>query len=292
MTCGLGPQTIGMLKQIMTGVRKGQKGRTRRGRGTTSSDALGARKSAPSSPSDSPSWRIGRPKGTAMQRVYSQVREDIIGLRLPPGADLDESSLEARFGVSRTPVREALIRLASDGLIVLLPNRGARITHIDISDVPQLFEALELCQRAATRWAAERRLPADISELRTANQAFLDAAKNNDSDRMGEANKDFHMVIGRLCGNRYFESLYSSLLAVSLRLARTAFAYAPRSAETHEGYYMEVVRQHDAMIQAIENKDADEAETLARIHTDLFRDRIDRYLNSNLANDIILSTRA
>ena len=55
---------------------------------------------------------------------------------------------------------------------------------------------------------------------------------------------------------------------------------------------MEVVRQHDAMIEAIENKDADEAETLARIHTDLFRDRIDRYLNSNLADGITLGSRA
>ena len=55
---------------------------------------------------------------------------------------------------------------------------------------------------------------------------------------------------------------------------------------------MEVVRQHDAMIQAIENKDAEEAETLARIHTDLFRDRINRYLNSNLASGVALKSRA
>ena len=226
-----------------------------------------------------------------MQRVYAQVREDIIGLRLPPGADLDEASLEERFGVSRTPVREALIRLASEGLIVLLPNRGARITHIDIGDVPQLFEALELCQRATIRWAATRRTTQNITELREMNQKFLEAARNGDSDRMGEANKEFHMVIGRICGNKYFESLYSSLLAVSLRLARTAFAYAPRSGEAHEGYYMEVVRQHEAMIKAVESKDAEEADALARAHTDLFRDRIKRYLNSNLASSVSLGSR-
>jgi DNA-binding GntR family transcriptional regulator len=238
-----------------------------------------------------PQWRVGRPKGTGMQRVYAQVREDIIGLRLPPGADLDEASLEHRFGVSRTPVREALIRLASEGLIVLLPNRGARVTHIDISDVPQLFEALELCQRATIRWAAARRTAEDIAELRAVNQQFLEAARNGHSERMGEINKQFHMIIGRMCGNRYFESLYSSLLAVSLRLARTAFAYAPRSGEAYEAYYMEVVRQHDAMVEAIENRNADEADKLARIHTDLFRDRINRYLNSNLAGGISLASR-
>jgi DNA-binding GntR family transcriptional regulator len=235
-----------------------------------------------------PTWRVGRPKGTGMQRVYSQIREDIIALRLSPGADLDEASLEERFGVSRTPVREALIRLASDGLIVLLPNRGARVTHIDISDVPQIFEALELCQRATIRWAAVRRTPANVADLRLINRKFLDAATAGDSDLMGDANKEFHATIGRICGNRYFESLYSSLLAVSLRLARTAFAYAPRNGDTHKSYYMEVVRQHDAMIGAIESGDADEAESLARIHTDLFRDRISRYLNSNQAGPIAL----
>src|SRR5262245_59247774 len=80
------------------------------------------------------SWRTGRPKGTGTQRVYRDVRDDIIALRLSPGADLDEASLEQRFGVSRTPVCEALIRLASEGLITLLPNRGARVAQIDISE--------------------------------------------------------------------------------------------------------------------------------------------------------------
>jgi DNA-binding GntR family transcriptional regulator len=227
-----------------------------------------------------------------MQRVYAQVREDIIGLRLPPGADLDEATLEERFGVSRTPVREALIRLASDGLIVLLPNRGARITHIDIADVPQLFEALELCQRTTIRWAAMRRTEPDIGELREMNRKFLEAARNGDSEQMGEVNKRFHMIIGRVCGNKYFESLYSSLLAASLRLARTAFAYAPQSGEAHEGYYMEVVRQHEAMIRAVESRDADGADALARAHTDLFRDRIERYLKNNLAGGVPLASRA
>ena len=237
-------------------------------------------------------WRIGRPKGTGMARVYAQVREDIIGLRLPPGADLDEAGLEARFGVSRTPVREALIRLASEGLIVLLPNRGARVTHIDIGDVPQLFEALELCQRATLRWTAQRRTSQDVAELREINGKFLAAAKSGDIELMGEVNKQFHMVTGRACGNKYFESLYSSLLAVSLRLARTAFGYAPMSGEAYEDYYMEVVRQHDAMIDAVESSDPERADALARAHTDLFRERIERYLNNNLARSVSLGSRA
>jgi DNA-binding GntR family transcriptional regulator len=232
--------------------------------------------------------RAGRPKGTGTQRVYSQVREDIIGLRLPPGSDLDEAGLEQRFGVSRTPVREALIRLASDGLIVLLPNRGARVTQIDISELPQLFEALELCQRATIRWAAIRHNEEHVRELREQNRRFLDAARQGNTEGMGEANHAFHVVIARACGNRYFESLYVSLLAVSLRLARTCFAYAPMTDEPVQDYYLEIVRQHDEMVNTIERSDADAAETLARVHTDLFRERIMRYIGSSLAGGVSL----
>jgi DNA-binding GntR family transcriptional regulator len=109
---------------------------------------------------------------------------------------------------------------------------------------------------------------------------------------MGEINKEFHMVVARACGNRYFESLYASLLAVSLRLARIAFAFAPTNDDYYETYYMEVVRQHEAMIDAIEYGNAEEADNLARLHTDLFRERIDRYLNNNLAGGIKLGSSA
>ena len=239
-------------------------------------------------PESAEGWRAGRPKGTGTQRVYSQVREDIIGLRLPPGSDLDEATLEQRFGVSRTPVREALIRLASDGLIVLLPNRGARVAQIDISDLPQLFEALELCQRTTIRWAAIRRNADHAAELREQNRRFLDAARQGNTEDMGEANHAFHLVIARACGNRYFESLYVSLLAVSLRLARTCFAYAPMSGEPAQDYFLEIVRQHDEMINAIERRNPEAAENLARVHTDLFRERIMRYIGSNLAEGVSL----
>ena len=244
------------------------------------------------SSSHAPDGRIGRPKGTGPQRIYSQVREDIVALRIPPGADLDEATLERRFGVSRTPVREALIRLASEGLIRLLPNRGARVSEIDISEIPRLFEALDLCQRATIRWAALRRSAEHIAALQQANQGFLLAAEKGNHEQMGEHNKEFHTIIARACGNPYFESLYTSLLAVSLRLARIVFAYAPMNGEPVKVYYREIVRQHEDMIRAIEDKDVERADTLARLHTDLFRDRITRYVNATSERSILLDSIA
>ncbi len=230
--------------------------------------------------------RIGRPKGTGTQRVYEKLREEILTLRLPPGAELSETALETRFGISRTPVREALIRLSSEGLISLLPNRGARVTSIDVSDIPQLFEALELCQRAAMRWAALRRTPEDLAEMRRLNQEFLDAAKRGETERMGDTNREFHLAVARACGNRYLSAQYATLLAVSLRMARTVFAYAPMSGESAEGYYLEVVRQHEQMIALIEARDVEGGDAMARTHTQLFRDRVVRYFNASLAADL------
>ena len=90
---------------------------------------------------DNPKKRWGRPMGTGANTVYEGLRDDILNLRLSPGENIQETPLEARFKVSRTPVREALIRLASEGLITLNPNRGARVSSIDISEMPQFFEA-------------------------------------------------------------------------------------------------------------------------------------------------------
>lgn len=231
----------------------------------------------------------GRPKGTGTQRVYEQVRDNILRLRLKPGADLDEGSLEAEFGVSRTPVREALIRLASEGLITLLPNRGARVAPLDIADIAPMFEALELAQRVTLRWCAERRSPEDVTAIAAASDAFNDAAVAEDFAAMGEANRAFHTAIGSACANRFIADFYEGQLANSLRLARLAFAETPLDADDQSRYYAEVIRQHEAMVAAIRDGDGEAADALARDHVALFRERVMRYLERSGAGELPLS---
>src|SRR5688572_6773470 len=97
---------------------------------------------------------VKRSKGAGAEHAYQELRERILSLSLAPGADLEESVLVATLGMSRTPVREAIIRLASDGLVTLTPNRGARVAPISLDEIRAFFEALDLCQRAVTRLAA------------------------------------------------------------------------------------------------------------------------------------------
>lgn len=232
----------------------------------------------------------GRPKGTGAKRVYEGLRQEILELRLPPGETIEEATLERRFDVSRTPVREALIRLASDGLITLLPNRGAQVAKIDIADVPQFFEAMDVCQRLVLRLAASRCTETQLAEIRRLHDAFAQAAEDHDVVRMTEVNHDFHVATGEACGNKYVQGLYEELLSVGLRLSRSAFGTAFDEKEVDEGYFGNVVEQHGAMLDALAARDADAAETLGRAHTDLFRQRILRAIETNLGQSIDLAT--
>lgn len=230
----------------------------------------------------------GRPKGTGAQRVYEGLRDDILHLRLPSGASIEESMLESQYGVSRTPVREALIRLASDGFISLHPNRGATVTGIDFSDVPQFFEIMDVCQRLILRLAAQRRTSAQIEQLRQLNTDFSTSAADHNLVAMSEINRDFHLATADACGNKYLRALYADLLGVGLRLAHSAFGTAFADSEVDEGYFSTVIDQHNAMIEAIENEDGNAAEKLGRMHTELFRDRILKAIEANSAAEIQL----
>lgn len=226
---------------------------------------------------------IGRPRGTGTRRVYDRVRDKILRLELAPGADLDEAGLEEEFAISRTPVREALIRLASEGLVTLMPNRGARVTPLELTDVPQLLEALELHHRTVMRFAARRRSAADLAAMRQTHQAFAEAARAGDPDTMIDANLAFHMAIAGACGNRYLAQAFEALQTVSLRLARLSFAGgAPEYGNA------EVVSDHTEMIAAIEAGDADAADALASKHMRIFRARVGALIDSSLAGDIAL----
>jgi hypothetical protein len=107
--------------------------------------------------------------------VHVALRDEILHLALKPGAKLDEMGLVRKFGISRTPVREALIRLASEGLVFLLPNRGAQVAPLDLVDIAHFFEALELMQCAVNHWAAAA-APTDLVEIRRQRDAFRRAA--------------------------------------------------------------------------------------------------------------------
>lgn len=100
---------------------------------------------------------VKRIRGTGWKNVYETLRNEILALTLPPGQLLDEMTLAERFDMSRSPVREALIRLGADELVVTLSNRSTIVAPIEVATFPKYVEALDIAQRMNTRLAAALR---------------------------------------------------------------------------------------------------------------------------------------
>jgi DNA-binding GntR family transcriptional regulator len=221
------------------------------------------------------------------QIVYALLREKILSMEMAPNAELDEVRISNEMGFSRTPIREALIRLASDGLVVLAPNRSARVAPLDFDQLPQILEALELYERVTTRWAALRRQPAHIDLLEQRNAEFEQASAGGNPRLIVEANWMFHDVINQACGNKFLAADCSKMLRSVMRLSILAF----KPADARKATYGDVVEQHRQMIAAIKNRDPDAAEKLVFRHSDEFRDRIKSFVAGTNTSDFSLSPR-
>lgn len=223
--------------------------------------------------------QVRRAKGTNTAWLYERLRRAILSLSVAPGENLEEKELVERFGISRTPVREALIRLASDGLVVLLPNRGARVAAVDLSDFPRYVEAYDLIQRAATRLAAVRREHDDIAKIKAAQECFEKATIKQEALQMTEYNRDYHAAIGDASHNHYLANQYKNLLDQGMRMLRIPFAYDPPSDDGLNKHLDKIIFEHRAITQCIENSDAENAERCAHDHTKLFQSRCLQYLH-------------
>ena len=222
-------------------------------------------------------------RGASWRTVYEAVRTEILSLDLPPGAMLDETSLAHRFDLSRSPVREALIRLAGEGLVVTLPNRSTIVAPIEIASFPKYVEALDLAQRMNARLAAALRTESDLKAIARRQREFETAIKGGAHLAMSEANKNFHMAIAEAGRNPYLIGFYERLLDEGRRMLHMHFAFLERS----ESDYL-LTDEHDEMVAAIKAKDVERADRLAHAHTRQFRDSFIDFMKENYATEISL----
>ncbi|MBI1847603.1 MAG: GntR family transcriptional regulator [Candidatus Rokubacteria bacterium] len=226
-------------------------------------------------------------KGSNVTRVYEALRAKILSLDLEPGRKIDEAALAREFGVSRTPVRESLVRLASEGLVVLLPNRGSQVAPLDLASVRDYLEAIDLCQRAVTSWAALRRRREHLEPIEHATQRFEEAVAARDTDQMILANRAFHAAIADACGNAHVGLAYKRLLDEGLRFARfTLNELYYRKSQTYQEFVETVVKEHRQIVEAVIRQDARTAESLAAAHTEHTRVRFTDFLSDSLSPGI------
>lgn len=203
------------------------------------------------------------------------LRSRILTLEIEPGADLDEVALSEQYGISRTPLREVLQRLAGEGYVDLQENRGAKVASMNLSAMRTFFRTAPLIYCSIARIAAENRTAAQVKKLKTVQRAFTDAVASEDPVEMAMQNYRFHHLIGEMAGDPYLLASLNRLLIDHTRLGQ--MFYRPASPEESQAV-RQASEQHDAMIAALEAGDAKAMVDLTLQHWDLSRERMDRFV--------------
>lgn len=203
------------------------------------------------------------PRLTAVDRVERGLRRAITTGTLEPGAHLREEELAKKYGVSRTPVREALRHLRGDGLIVILPNVGAQVAGFSLVDIDELFEIRGALEVLAAQRAATRITPAAVKKLRLQLERTEAASRRANIERLAEENTRLHDAIYELAGSPQLVRLIESL---SEKLAR--FRVASLSSPDRP---REALAEHRALVTAITRRDVEKVRELAISHAEKAR---------------------
>ncbi len=214
-----------------------------------------------------------RRRGSGVKMVYDVLRDEILDLVLPPGSPIDEVQLAERFSMSRTPIREALVRLSGEGLIETLPNRSTMVSNIDFLNMHTYFDALVLMYRVTTKLAAKYHRPADLEIIRGHQAEFSRAVEAEDALAMIATNAALHLAIAEAGRNAYFTGLFRRVLDEGRRIMRLYYyqSYEDRLPRRF-------VEEHDEIIAAIEARDLDLAEQLARVHAEQIVQQVQQML--------------
>ncbi len=184
---------------------------------------------------------IARPSLHA--QVVETLREMIVETQLVPGERIDEKNLCQVFGISRTPLREALKVLASEGLVDLLPNRSSRVTPLTQKNVGELFEVLSWLDFQAGQIAARRATKRDVADLRNIHERMMRHHRARERLSYFRLNRELHTKIAEIAGNSVLSSIYANLMAQAQRARFIAIQ--------SQNHWDRGVQEHKAIIAAL-----------------------------------------
>ena len=190
--------------------------------------------------------------------VAERLRTRIFAHELAPGSWIDEQALTADYGISRTPLREALKVLAAEGLVTLRPGRGCQVTELFEKDLDELFPILALLEGRCASEAARRASDADLVELRGLHEALEACASSADIAGFFDVNQRFHQLVQTLAGNRWLAQMIQDARKV-LKLTRFHSLF-------REGRLEESLDEHRRIVGAILSRDADAAQAEMENH--------------------------
>lgn len=185
---------------------------------------------------------------TLVDRVYHEIQNKILNNTWSTGHQALEQELAEELGVSRTPVREALMRLERDGLVKVVPRHGMRVLPISLTDVLEIYQILTSLESLSVELAAARKLSAkELQFLERASQAMNKAHEASDLKAWAQADEDFHYHLVELSGNRILTEMVDNFWARAQRARLTMLSL--RNSPTNS------TREHAKLLDAIRNGD-------------------------------------
>lgn len=185
--------------------------------------------------------------------VFKTLRQGILMGELKPGERLMEIHLAQRLGVSRTPIREAIRKLELEGLVIMVPRKGAEVAQISEKNLKDVLEVRVALDSLAVRLACERITQEEIEELKKACKAFEETTKDKEADaaKIAQADVAFHDVISRATGNERLLQMISNL---SEQMYRYRFEYIK-----DRNYHARLIKEHENLCNYIETRDREKA---------------------------------
>lgn len=190
--------------------------------------------------------------------VFESLREAILEGKLSPGQRLMEVQLAEQLGVSRTPVREAIRKLELEGLVVMLPRKGAYVADISLKDLVDVLEIRASLEGLSASLAAERISEDDIKELEKIAQDFKEYALNGNVEQLLKMDVEFHECIFKAANNKKLHQLINSLWEQVYRFRVTYISDYDSS--------VNIIKEHELILDAIKNGDSELAKKYATEH--------------------------
>lgn len=208
-------------------------------------------------------------KPSLVDDAYAALKEAIRENTFPPGYQGSEQEIATRLGMSRTPVHEAVIRLQEEGLVRVLSRRGVVICAISAADMREIYDVIIALESAAAELLAEKPDDARLSvtaELETVNAEMEAALDADDLTAWARADGRFHQLLIERCGNKRLARMFHTIMDQSHRARMLTIRLRPKPTGS--------VREHRAIVQAIQQGDASEARERAKRHRARARDEL------------------
>lgn len=209
-------------------------------------------------------WRTQADKSPTSEAIYHTLREAVLDGVLSPGERLSENDLASELGVSRTPIREALLRLESERLIWRPSGRSAVVSRLTEEEILDIYSVRGTLDGLAAELAATKATPPQVSQVRWINDQMREAAEAGDFAKMARLNLEYHESLAEASGNGLLVYLMTQVHSRVRRFPSTTFAYPERA--------LQAIDEHVEIIQALEDGRTEDAGRLAKQHMDRARE--------------------